>query len=137
MILTPLLTVSFLLSLFFVERRQRAWRLSQHGPRGESIWSKLSPSAWLDPEPYQDHRNTAWQGQGHVNSNDTLHGSVPTAGMKNEKWFHRKKHRKIASLELGNAFETSGQMMLLIVLWLGVFLVGMAWLGTKAFAWMK
>ncbi|KAK5240749.1 hypothetical protein LTR16_010220, partial [Cryomyces antarcticus] len=69
-----------------------------------SLWSRLSPRAWIDPEPYQDPTDSTWQ--------QNQPGDVP--GGK-RTWYSHKKHRKMMKLELTDAFEMRGRMIAMII----------------------
>lgn len=117
-IAAPLFFVSFLLSLSYVDRQNRSYRVSQHAQSSPTLWSRftLRLSNWWDPEPYQDPRDGKWKsGRNTGASND---GNVP---QKREKWFARKNQRKMANLELRDAFEMVDRMKAFVA---GVFVVG-------------
>lgn len=130
-ILMPLLSVSFILSLFLVEREGRARRSSEHPVSGEageqSFWSTFSLQNWLDPEPYQDAADSTWQDAKDGN------GSVPKQQQGRKSWFVRKKHRKMAKANLEEAFEKRGTVMVLLLVLGCVFIVGFGWAGTKVY----
>ncbi|QDS72646.1 hypothetical protein FKW77_002503 [Venturia effusa] len=124
-IMTPLVFTSFLFSLLLVNHRYRAWRLSEHPPSNSStFWSRISLRSWLDPEPYQDPSDTTWQ-----HSTDAK-GSVPHP--RKEKWFTRKKHRKVALLEITEAFDMSRMMMVFMGIVLVVGALGVGWVADRA-----
>ncbi|KAF2084134.1 hypothetical protein K490DRAFT_59846 [Saccharata proteae CBS 121410] len=109
LVLTPLLFTSFLLSLFLVDRRNRAYRRAQHPSSTARSSSRPSWSLtqWLDPEPY------AYFTAPHATS------TTPT-----EKHVRRyaigKKHRAIWGLELDQAFELRGRVVVVVALGLAV-----------------
>ncbi|KAK5164083.1 uncharacterized protein LTR77_010174 [Saxophila tyrrhenica] len=120
LVLAPLTMVSFLLSLFLVDRQQRAWRLSQHSIAShESLWSRLTHLSWLDPQPYQDYRNSTWQ----RDERGASAQMVPEPAF--QRWYSRKKHRAVAKLEIGDALEMRKTVLLgLAASWLvGLFAV--------------
>lgn len=123
--------VSFLLSLVVVDRQQRAWRLSQHAPHPDSFWSRFSLWTWIhDPEPYQDPQDTTWQHGKHHEQHTTIQGNVPIPGKAsdgNERWYTRKKHRKMARLEITDAFSMQGKMALLLIFWALLGLIVVVW----------
>ncbi|KAF2141778.1 uncharacterized protein K452DRAFT_228198 [Aplosporella prunicola CBS 121167] len=127
--LTPLIVTSFILSLFIVNRRQRAWRLAEHPPlQGTRAWlSQWSPWKWLDPEPYQDPNDSTWQ-NANASSTATGDGGIPGVDGQamaqkykpgqGQGWHRRKKHRKMAKLEFSEAFDMQWQvLMTLAVAW--------------------
>jgi len=109
-IFTPLYFVSFLVSLFLINRAERARRTTSHPPT-PSLLSYFTPSVWLDPEPYQDPRDSTW------GRDVPSHAQPPNPGRghkKRKSWFLRKKIRKIAQLEIGDALEMRGRVAVVI-----------------------
>ncbi|KAF2842911.1 hypothetical protein M501DRAFT_38574 [Patellaria atrata CBS 101060] len=97
-IVAPFLFISFLVSLFIVDRNHRLYRASSHPsniPPSNSLWTRIS-SAW-NPEPYQDPANSTWNVR------------------QDQGWFVRKKHRKVTKLQLDQALEMRGRVMIAIV----------------------
>jgi hypothetical protein len=128
--MTPLIVVSFVLSLVVVDHRNRARRVSAAN-NNDSSWT-ASLRNWLDPEPYQDPSDSTW---GHsANPVDDKHGKdsdVPQPERK--RWFTRKKHRKMAKLQLTDALEMRGSVMIFV---LGFFVAGVlavAWAVKRVF----
>jgi hypothetical protein len=125
-ILTPVLFISFILSLSFVNLRDRAHRTYSHS--GTSFLAYLYPSSWLDPEPYQDPDNSTWGRQGattHVEPSDAISPkqSVPPAeGGKSsmKSWHLNKKIRKMAKLEVSDAFELRGRVIVVMLVMIGL-----------------
>jgi hypothetical protein len=79
----------------------------------------LYPSRWLDVEPYQDPDNSSWGRGGaatHVEPNDAI-GPKQGAQSKNathkrkKSWHLNKKIRKVAKLEVSDAFEMRGRVI--------------------------
>ena len=152
-ILTPVLFTSFLLSLFLVNAQNRARRAAAHTP-SSSYLTYFFPSSWLDPEPYQDHNDSTWGRRGatgHVEPNDAIgpkDGQLDGTGEakaardgkkkgRKESWHLNKKIRKIARLEVSDAFENQGRMIvvmaaMLIFTVIG-FWVGMRWIWRSMF----
>lgn len=122
--MTPLVFTSFILSLLLVNHRYRAWRLSEHPPTNSTFWSRISLRSWLDPEPYQNPSDTTWQ---HSTDNK---GHVPHP--QREKWFTHKKHRKVARLEIDEAFAMSGRVMVFVGSVLIVGVLGVGWAANQA-----
>ncbi|KAK7546917.1 hypothetical protein BKA81DRAFT_132787 [Phyllosticta paracitricarpa] len=137
-ILTPVLFTSFLISLFFVQRRDRAYRVAEHPPLVSSWWSKFSPWQWLDPEPYQDPTNSTWQ-KAHGGASGGGDGSIPGVDGQIEmtrhngkaQWFTRKKHRKMAKLHFTDAFDMQGKTIVAIILTWSLALWGLYWSAKK------
>jgi hypothetical protein len=129
--MTPLICASFIISLFLVERQNRSWRASEHASANaaHSFWSAVSLRNWLDPEPYQDPSDSTWG-----DANDDGAAKQDTGQPGRTKWFARKKHRKMAQLQLGQAFDMSETVMLCLIGACTVCIVAV-WLGvTKIFA---
>jgi hypothetical protein len=153
-ILTPVLFTSFLLSLFLVSAQDRARRTAAHTPPS-SYLTYLFPSSWLDPEPYQDHKDSTWGRRGatgHVEPNDAIapkDGQLDGTGEANaakegkkkkkrkESWHLNKKIRKIARLEVSDAFENQRRMIVVMVAMMAFtfvgFWVGMRWIWRSIF----
>jgi hypothetical protein len=140
-ILTPVLFVSFLLSLFLVNYRNRARRTEAHSP-GFSLLAYLAPSSWLDPEPYQDPDDSTWCRRGtfgHVEPHDAIgprpdkqDEKKPNKRKKRKSWHLNRKIRKMAKLEIGDALEMRERMILVMLVVLALA-CGMLWMGAK---WM-
>lgn len=112
LIITPLSMISFIFSLVLVDRQQRQWRLSQqHSPDTTAGWSR----AWLDPEPYQAHPN-ARQENGRVSEK----GSATTPS----GWYHRKKKRALARMEISDAFEMRKRVVVALLVWSALVIWG-------------
>jgi hypothetical protein len=136
LIMTPLITVSFILSLVLVERRDRTWRVSEHATARNSIWSGAFLRNWLDPEPYQDPTDSTWQHSENTDTgNQPIAGAVPQPGRN--RWFTRKKHRKMAKMQLGDAFEMRGAVMISLIGILLFSVVALGWFVKKAFGFGK
>lgn len=120
----PLLFISFLLSLSYIDRQNRSYRVSQHSLRQSqpTLWSRLSLGLanWWDPEPYQDPRDGTWKAR------DGTGGSAEGVPSRREKWFARKKHRKMASMEVADAFDMVDRMKAVVA---GVVLMGTVGVG--------
>ena len=123
--------ITFILSLSYIDYGQRQWRLSQRPPSAhETFWSRLTSWSWLEPEPYQDPGDTAWTHDGSSaaqnSSDNSFHG-----------WYTRKKHRAIAKMELSDAFEMRGRVLLAIIAWMLLVLFGVAYSMKRIYAWMS
>ncbi|KAH9860549.1 hypothetical protein J1614_011880 [Plenodomus biglobosus] len=124
-ILTPILFISFIISLFLVNHRNRARRSKAHTTYSSSILSHLAPSSWLDPEPYQDPTDSTWGREGdpgHVEPHDAIGPPKDAAGQgqknkakKRKSWHLNKKIRKVAKMEISDAFEMRGRVMVLML----------------------
>ena len=139
-VLTPIMMISFVLSLIYVDHQQRTWRLSQHG-FSQSAWSKLSPWHWLDPQPYQDPNSTTWDrncnADGRV-ENTAAVGGVPEAiPNQRHRWYTHKNHRQLAKLQIGDALELRGRMVIILGIWAVLALTTTAWIIQKLWTWLK
>ncbi|KAI9715748.1 MAG: hypothetical protein M1812_005746 [Candelaria pacifica] len=112
LIITPILFLSFILSLFLVDRRNTSYRTTQHpSPPPTTLLAKLKHalvSPWQDAEPYR--------------SGNHQDG-------KEEKWRLHSKHRKMMRMEVSDAFELRGKVVVGIVVFgllagLGVLVCG-------------
>lgn len=145
-VLTPVLFTSFLLSLFLVNAQNRARRTAAHTPPS-SYLAYLYPSSWLDPEPYQDHNDSTWgrrRATGHVEPDDAIgpkdglfdgtgEAKAAREGKKKrgkEHWHLNKKIRKIARLEVSDAFENQGRMIVVMAAMLAFTVIGF-WVGMR------
>ncbi|KAF2854655.1 hypothetical protein T440DRAFT_464794 [Plenodomus tracheiphilus IPT5] len=140
-ILTPILFISFIISLFLVNHRNRARRSKAHTTYS-SILSYLAPSSWLDPEPYQDPTDSTWGRQGapgHVEPHDALGPSKdastedqpsPTKKKKKTAWHLNNKIRKVAKLEISDAFEMRGRVIAMMLFMIVLGSVAM-WMSTR------
>lgn len=128
--MTPVMALSFIFSLLFVTRQERAWRVSQHGSTTGSRWSKLSIWSWLDPNPYQDPQDSTWNG--HTGPSDhvagTRGGAPVPAFVDHKAWVTNKKHREMANLEIGDALEMRGKMAIAMIVSGLMILLGTVWL---------
>ncbi|KAF2242768.1 hypothetical protein BU26DRAFT_132684 [Trematosphaeria pertusa] len=119
LILTPLYFTSFLISLFLVNRSDRARRASS-ASRTSTVFSYLWPSAWIDPEPYQDPVDTTWDRRDsapHVEPHAAIspRQAEDKGKRKRKSWHLHRNIRKVARLEISDAFEMRGRVMLGIV----------------------
>jgi hypothetical protein len=95
--------------------------------------------SWLDPEPYQDPDDSRWC-RGGKDSHVEPHGALGPKDVelddkkttrKRESWHLNKKIRKIARLEIGDAFDMRGRvivgMVVALVMGLAMLLVAVKW----------
>ncbi|KAF2239201.1 hypothetical protein EV356DRAFT_166335 [Viridothelium virens] len=121
LILSPLLFTSFLLSLFLVDRRNRAYRVSEHPTTSTvaSVLSRIAPAKWWDPEPYGTHNG----------------GNDGSGDRPKQPWYIKKKHRKIAKMEVSEAFELRTSVIFGIVVTMMTVLIGAALGMKKIYDW--
>jgi hypothetical protein len=129
------LFISFILSLSFVNLRDRVHRTYSHS--STSFLTYLYPSSWLDLEPYQDPDDSRWcrRGQGaHVEPSDAISPkqSEPneSGSQKRRSWHLNKKIRKVAKLEISDAFELRGKFIVGMLAMMAFGSVGL-WMVTK------
>lgn len=115
--------------------RDRAHRTYAHS--SASFLTYFYPSSWLDPEPYQDPGNSTWGRRGstaHVEPHDAIgpnQGGPVEGGKKRKKsWHLNKKIRKMAKLEVSDAFEMRGKFIVGMLVVLGLASVGL-WMALK------
>jgi hypothetical protein len=111
---------------------------------GLSLLTYLAPSSWLDPEPYQDPDDSTWGRRGttgHFEPHDAIGPRPDEQGeekpnkrkkkkKKRKSWHLNRKIRKIAKLEIGDALEMRGRMIVVMFIVLGLA-CGMLWMGAK------
>lgn len=140
-ILTPVLFISFLISLCVVNYRNRVRRANAHShSRTPSVLDILTPSSWLDPEPYQDPDDSTWDRKGvngHVEPHDSIgprertEGKLQTGARKKRgSWHLHKKIRKVTKLEVSDAFEMRGTIIVIMAILMGFSALGM-WFGMR------
>jgi hypothetical protein len=79
---------------------------SQHASHPGSIWAKLN--GFIYPEPYPDSNDGSVRDRGGTKAPDTSFSG----------WYTRKKHRAMAKLELSDAFDMRGRVMIALLGWL-------------------
>ncbi|GAB7366337.1 hypothetical protein MBLNU230_g8137t1 [Neophaeotheca triangularis] len=113
-LLTPLNMLSLLLSLYWVDYRQRSWRNSQRSNPSPN------PGVWLlNPEPYRQapSSSTSAGDGGGIEDDAKVFGG----------WYRRKKHRALARLEFGEALEVRGRVLVAMAVWGVLGLGGVGW----------
>ena len=124
LVLSPMLMISFLLSLFYVDHQNRLWRQSQHGSSQTSIWS------WLRPEPYQQPQGSNWK-------RADAGGYADSVQDPNTSRCHtRKKHRKMVKLEFSEAWAMRKRVMVLIAMSAIMAVAGLVWAAKRLLRWM-
>ncbi|KAF2759321.1 hypothetical protein EJ05DRAFT_499734 [Pseudovirgaria hyperparasitica] len=102
LLLTPLLTTTFILSLLYTNTRDRTIRASHapHATKPPSLFSSIfssSSSSLAAAEPYQRPADSTWDVDSTGSGDDGKKGG--------DVWVMRKKHRKMARLQIGDALE--------------------------------
>ena len=126
----PLLSVSFILSLFIVERSERARRNSEHPSQNQSFWATFSLQNWLDPEPYQDPDDATWQDSSGSNVNAP---EGQSSRPKKRQWYVRKKAAKVGRMNITEAFDMSGSVMVMLLALTCIVFLGLGYGGVKAY----
>jgi hypothetical protein len=121
-ILIPLTTISFILSLSLVDFRDRTYRAREHSSRPNSGgWSLNELRQWLDPEPYSEPETDEWlpltdSSQYQVTGLE-YNGNEPYIKEHGgQKWVRRKKHRAVAKMQLGDAWDLRRSIMVMLLL---------------------
>lgn len=122
--------VSFLLSLCIVNREEQAWRVAQHDGGGDL--SRLT--RWFGSEPYQDSAHV--MSAGTSNAID-LQDNVSVPHVDTERWYTQKKHRKMASYRLREAFGLQHKIAVLLVSCITVAMLGMFWALRKSLGYWQ
>ncbi|KAF2185140.1 hypothetical protein K469DRAFT_666045 [Zopfia rhizophila CBS 207.26] len=130
-IISPILFTSFLLSLFLVNRNDRARRTTSisHFSSRSNLLSYLYPSTWISPEPYQDPSDSTRGPQDSVSSSGHAepHGFFRIAQRGKEKqnsWHLHKKIRQVTKLEINDAFELRSRVIAAMITVLVLLVVG-------------
>lgn len=100
--------VTFIISLFLVDRQQRQWRLSQRASNNASHWS------YFHPDPYQSSGSSAWS---HKNNDNSAVRPAVKHTDSFQGWYARKKKGAIAKLEIGDAFEMRKRVLVALLAW--------------------
>ncbi|KAF2792734.1 hypothetical protein K505DRAFT_325976 [Melanomma pulvis-pyrius CBS 109.77] len=141
-LLTPIIFTSFLISLFLINRSDRARRTTSHRS-SPTTWFYFSPSLWIDPEPYQDPDASTWASSStsHYEPHSALNPDNRGGGgaKKRTSWHLNKKIRKMAKLEISDALEMRGRVTVLlvgavVVVGVGAFL-GLWWMVGRLLWW--
>jgi hypothetical protein len=118
--------ISFVLSLFLIDRQQRQWRLSQHISSSRPSWWTRATHWSYDPQPYQD-QNSTWQRHDKPGQqNDHSHRA----------WFARKQHRAIAKMEIGDALEMRNRVIVALAAWAVVGLAALYYATKALYGWL-
>ena len=116
--------ISFILSLVVIDHQQRQWRLSQHNSGSNSLWSRLTHLPGLNPEPYQNSPDSTWKHNENAASDNTFRG-----------WYTRKKHRAVAKMEVNDAFEMRGRLMVALAVWASIGIFGLIYAVKGMYGW--
>lgn len=134
--LTPIDMISFFLSLFFVDRQQRQWRMAQHDPGDHrSFFYNFTHLSWTGPEPYQDThqdpQSTSWKHSGSGAPAQSVHDNSFGG------WYKRKKHRKMAKMEFDDAFKMRGRVAVALLTWMFVGVFAVTYAMRRLYIWMS
>ena len=123
--------VAFILALFVVDHQQRSWRLSQHVSGSQSIWDRLTQWSLLGPEPYQDPDSATWQ-----HKSGAADRPSPQRTGSFHGWYAHKKHRAMAKLQIGDAFEMRGRVLLALIAWSVLGILAVSYATRRAYSWV-
>ena len=123
--------VTFIVSLFLVDRQNRQWRLSQHASGAEPAWRAHWP--YYHAEPYQDADSSAW---GHKKSDSSA--SQPEQGDTGsfQGWYAREKKRAVARLEIGDAFAMRGRVAVALIAYTILGMLALVYAVRRAYIWL-
>lgn len=85
----------------------------------------------LDPEPYQDPSDSTWK---HDRNAPARSLSGNDSGFKG--YYTRKKHRALAKMEFGDAFEMRGRVMIALIAWMIVGILTITYAARRMYAWI-
>jgi hypothetical protein len=119
--------VTFIISLFLIDRQNRHWRLSQHASSPKPAWRTHWSS--FHPEPYQDADSSAW-----VHSTSSRPEPRRTGSFQG--WYARKKKGAIAKLEIGDALEMRGRVALALFAWSFLGVVAFSYATRLVYIWL-
>lgn len=119
--LTPLNMITLMVSLSLADRQQRQWRLSQRPDLAtDTIWARLTSWMWRwDSDPYPKGR-AGGDGSSDAAVRDRDEGTY-------QGWYTSKKHRAMAKMELDDALEMRGRVLLALVVWMGLGLLAISY----------
>lgn len=112
LVLAPLNMITFIISLVLVDEQQRQWRLSQHAPSSPPAWRRFAHWSGSQPEPYQDSDTSEWSQRAGASSRPASQRANSFQG-----WYARKKKRAIAKLEIGDALDMRGRVLVALIAW--------------------
>lgn len=127
LVLVPLNMVAFLLSLAIVEYRQRQWRVSQHTSHPDGLWTRVAH--WTHPEPYQDSRDGTWKQGGGGSAQQPV-------GPTFQGWSTQKKHRAVAKMDIGDALELKGGVLVALAILSGISVVALLYGVQHTYSWV-
>jgi hypothetical protein len=119
--------VTFIISLFLIDRQNRHWRLSQHASSLKPAWR--THWSFSHPEPYQDSDSSTW---GH----STSHRPEPRHTGSFQGWYARKKKGAIAKLEIGDALEMRGRVAMALFAWSFLGVVAFSYATRMVYIWL-
>jgi hypothetical protein len=119
--------VTFIVSLFLVDRQNRQWRLSQHASSPKPAWG----TQWskLHPEPYQNASSSAW---GHSSSSRPEPRRIGSF----QGWYARRKKGALAKLEIGDAFEMRGRVAVALFAWTVLGVLAFSYAMRLVYIWL-
>jgi hypothetical protein len=122
--------ITFIISLFLVDQQQAKWRLSQRAsttPAWRSHWP------YFHAEPYQDSGTSEW---GHKKSNSSSGRPAAQRTGSFQGWYARKKKGAIAKLEIGDALEMRGRVLVALIAWTVLGCLALYYAASRLYNWM-
>ncbi|OLN82026.1 hypothetical protein CCHL11_08693 [Colletotrichum chlorophyti] len=117
-ILTPIIFVSFLLSLAWVDLKYTITRSRNHGGDHGSGWMP----AWLHNIAYKRSPYHYLQ---------LKESKTPSPHDEQGEWFYHSKQKKLMRMEVDDAFEMRGHVLVV----LGLFSLAMVWCAWLVSSW--
>ncbi|QIW99992.1 hypothetical protein AMS68_005510 [Peltaster fructicola] len=119
---TPLSMIGFLLSLQWVDRRQQQSR----SVTNSSTWSRLMRWAF-SVEPHQLPEDSTW-------TTTTDAGAAVLANAHDIRPKH--KSRRVAKMQISDAFELRGRVLLVLSAWMGFVIVLLVFISFRFYIWV-
>jgi len=122
--------VTFIISLVLVDQQQARWRLSQRAsttPAWRSNWP------YFHAEPYQDSGTSAW---GHKKSDSSSGRPAAQRTTSYQGWYARKKKGALAKLEIGDAWEMRGRVLVALIAWTVLGGLAVFYAARRVYSWM-
>jgi len=142
LVASPLLFVAFLLSLLYVDRRNRSRRVAARAraPDQNSLWRRWCD--FWDPEPYCEAAaegeragvrtsGEVKDGAAAADEEDEARVEKGSRSGKSAKWYAHTKQRHVASLEAAEAFELVDRVKAVVASVVVLGTVGVGWVALK------
>lgn len=120
--------VTTIISLILVDEQERRWRLSQRA-ESASVWQRLTH--W-SKTPYQDAGTSAWSHRRSPRRADPAeHHPTPSSN-----WFYRRRKGAIARLEIRDALEMRGRVLVALIAWAFLGMLALYYAMRRAYNWI-